>query len=135
MLISTRRGLFRWVMVTGFRKAAAMMSPDRRERSLVEYSASGTQNCGDIQQICNAGRTGRVLKTGPEAPDCVNGWSSGLGRYSVVQQCHRNAAYPAYAWWDDCQGQLMRLRRDRCFGRTNCQNICKIERYAPKTPH
>src|SRR6266700_5398881 len=41
MFSSTRRGLLRWVMVTGFRKAAAMMSPDLRERSLVEYSAIG----------------------------------------------------------------------------------------------
>jgi len=29
--------LFRWVMVTGRRRASAMMSPDFLDRSLVEY--------------------------------------------------------------------------------------------------
>src|SRR6185312_2382955 len=38
MLSSTSRGLFRCVMVTGLRSASAIMSPDFRERSLVEYS-------------------------------------------------------------------------------------------------
>src|SRR4051794_8708499 len=90
MLSSTRRGLLRWVMVTGLRKAAAMMSPDFRDRSLVEYSAiKHLQNCCNIQQICECCKKWAHYETGLgcQFPAQANGGRTQIRHLTCQSHC------------------------------------------------
>jgi len=49
-------------MVTGFRKAAAMMSPDFRDRSLVEYSAIGGTSRIAVRMLQELGVSGKSTR-------------------------------------------------------------------------